>query len=187
MKTLWTILGTVVTTALVLVLLFLLVGSVFGSVPPMPVIRPAPLQSPRAASVPKSTPMLRESVPLTEPAPVMWVEIQGRINILGCETNDPGCQLYFNQHVSAIHRAGYELTISFADTVNGDGPQVAWFGAAPYDRVSEFNWFQPEPQPTQRYFKSIVTIPILPASRTAAPAIRVNPALRGVTASSRKK
>lgn len=186
MKTLWTILGTVVTTALVLVLLFLLVGSVLGSVPPMPVLRPAPLKSPRDASQPKSTPMVL-TVPLTTPAPVMWIEIQSGLNLTGCDTNDPNCRLWFNQHVSKAHPAGYELTIKFRDAVSGDGPQLAWFGAAPYDRISEVNWIQQEPKPTQRYFTSILTLPILPASATATPQIRVNPALRGVSAWSRKR
>lgn len=181
---LWSILSAILFAAL------LLAFAASGSVPPMPVIRPAPLQSPRAASVPKSTPMFKPaSVPLTEPAPVSWMEITPGLNLSGCDTNDPNCRLWFNQHYSTIHPAGYELTVRLADIVTAEGGgRLAFFGAGSFDRISEFNWPVQEPQPAQRYFKRILTLPILPASRTStsAPVIWANTNL-GVTAWSRKK
>lgn len=150
----------------------------------------APLESPRAASVQKSAPMVRSGgVPLTEPAPVMWITFRGGINFFGCNTNDPACQLYFVQKVSVVQLAGTELTIEFADTANAtQWAFAARFGAGPFDRVSEFTWFQPEWQrPPARFFKSRSVIPILPASRGAEPVNVVSPALTLATATSRKR
>lgn len=159
-----------------------------GALPPLPVPRPAVLESPRAASQLKSAPMLKvvTFAPASQPAPVSWMEITPGLNLSGCDTNDPNCRLWFMQHYSTDHPAGYDLTVTFRDTVNGDGPRIAFFGAGTFDRISEFNWPQQEPQPQQRYFKRILTIPIVPTSRTSTPVMWFNTSL-GVTGGSRKK
>lgn len=169
--------------ALAMTLLFLILATLANAstVPPMPVIRPAPLQSPRAASVPKSTPMFKPaSIPVTEPAPAMTVTVVTNINFLGCDPLEPGCEMFFSQHIKEDHPAGAELSIYMKDRVNASGGyRLATFGAASFPRVSEFRWYQEMYKfPPERYFFSMKVYPIVPASRTAVPIDRVNRELK---------
>jgi hypothetical protein len=156
-----------------------LVNSTFAAVP---------LLSPRHASQPKSTPMLRSvtrsglsapgTVPLTEPAPVMWMTVTNGINFLHCNTNDPQCQLYSMLSVSAVHPAGHELIIDFAESATStQWAFAARFEAGTVDRISGFTWFRPEWQnPPRLFFKSRTFIPIVPTASGTVPAAFVSPA-----------
>lgn len=177
MRTIWGILTVILFT----VLMFAFACS--GALPPMPIPRPAPLQSPRAASVPKSAPMLRTitvSAPLTEPASTMTVTITTNINFLGCDVLEPGCEMFFSQHIEEEQPAGAELTIFMKDTVNASGGyQLAFFGAATFPRTSKFRWYQEMHKfPPARFFYSMKVYPIVPASIGAAPVERVNRELK---------
>lgn len=156
----------------------------------LPAFAAPPALSPRHASQPKSTPMVRTvTAPLTEPAPTFWVTVTNRINFSGCNTNDPTCELWFGQYVGFVQDPGIEVSLYFADTVNAT--QWAWaarFGAGPVSRISEFTWFQPDSQrPPARFWLRRIVVPILPASAGQEPVNIKSPALVNATVTSRKK
>lgn len=170
-----------------ILLLCLCLSASAAPLPPAlpPVIRPAPLLSPRAASVPKVTPMARASASITYPASPISITLPLRwnVNFFHCDTNDPNCVLYDYDSGKVLQRAGHVLRIELADRVP-DHPRalLVTFGAGPTDRESGFDWLHPSSQrPRMRFFYEVQTLaPATLSSLPATPKIVVNPMFQGV-------
>lgn len=143
--------------------------------PPMP-----PLPPGLKLSTNVSRSLTPASVPLTGPPPPMSVMVTTNINFLGCDLLEPGCVMFFSQHIKDELPAGAELTIYMKDQVKPPGGyQLAYFGAASYARTVEFRWYQEMFKfPAARFFYDMKVIPIVPASRTSVPIDRVNRELK---------
>lgn len=155
---------------------------------PFPIVkRPAPLLSPKAASAPKVTAMRKLTASTSYPS-TMVCAFTRDINVLHCDTNSADCFLYDQTHVSTVQLAGHSLVISMTDAIgSGSWTEVGSYPAAPFDRESGFDWFQPAydrvPLKVFREQQTIAPTGIVPAS--AAP--RKNPALKGVELWTRPK
>lgn len=160
------------------ILLLLCIPS-HAALPPSPIARPAPLQSPRAASQPKYTPMLKAEAVVrsssTEPSTV-FIDVLYNININHCDTNDPNCLVWDQTHVWAVQKAGYHMTIEYTDRLgSGEWAWISQTGAAPYDRVENVYRFLPKWQrPMAEAFRT-VSVLVPTGSLTAAGGRRLNP------------
>lgn len=172
-----------------ILLLLLCVPAYATPFPLLPTVkRPAPLESPKAASAPKTTPMRKLTTTSTSYPSTMVCAFTRDINILHCDTNNADCFLYDQTHVAEVQRAGYVLTILMTDAVaEGALTEVGWYPAAPFERESGFDWFHPAyDRVPHRVFvarQSLAPTGLVPAS--AAP--RANPALKGLTLWTRPK
>lgn len=146
-----------------------------------PIPRPAPLQSPKAASVPKSTPMAKAAITSSSEPSTVFVSLTYGVNIDGCDTNDPNCLTWDQTHVWAQQKAGYNMTFEYTDKL-GSG-SWAWFaqtGAAPYDRqVDVYRILRSWQRPGQEVFRTVSTLAPTGTATAASGGRRLNPAAKG--------
>lgn len=170
-------------------LVLLLAIPAYAATPPIPssfivpvVKRPAVLLSPKAASVPKSTPMMKFTVAgestVSTLAP-FWMSF----------TKD---QFFFDSivditHVQAIQRAGKGLRFEYKDSVNAPGwAFMADWTPYPEEQVVQTEWYHSTDQRMQARFFRVVeyTAPALLSESGnwvlagSKPLYRANPALR---------
>lgn len=172
-----------------LLLLCILCIPAYAALPPVPPIpRPVPLQSPKAASVPKTTPMVKASaftIASTGGPLMLKPVLTYDINMNGCDTNDPNCITFDLVNIPAEQRAGYDMSIQFTHAIgSGQWTEAVWSGAGPEDRVSNVNWFRQKWQrPTGEFWRSVSTLAAptgTTAARSLSPAVRVNNSLPGI-------
>lgn len=147
-----------------------------------PVPRPAPLQSPKAASVPKSAPMAKtfKVASSSEPSTV-FVSLTYGVNIDGCDTNDVNCLTWDQTHVWAQQKAGYNMTIEYTDKLgSGSWAWLSMTGAAPYDRqVDVYRLLRSWQRPQAEIFRTVQTIAPTGTMTAASGGRRINPAAKG--------
>lgn len=184
-------------TFLIAVLCLSATAGPISSLPPPVVKRPAPLLSPSHSGSVKNKPMAKTTsgtfIPASVPMYPISVSIINDFNFFHCDTNDLTCVLYDVTHVSAIAASSVPVTIEMSDDITEEGwTWVAQFGAAPYERVVEFEWYLPVDQrPVSRFFRAVRTAPSDSSEGTFAAAsaggVRISPNVKGVRAWSRPR
>lgn len=147
--------------------------------PPIP--RPAPLQSPKAASQPKSTPMAKAALTSSSEPSTVFVSLTYGVNIDGCDTNDVNCLTWDQTHVWAQQKAGYNMTIEYTDKLgSGSWAWLSMTGAAPYDRqVDIYRVLRSWQRPQAEVFRTVQTLAPTGTATAASGGRRLNPAAKG--------